>query len=113
METLLLPHFTTKRAVPVTTIEYLEAMGNYTMVHMTDQKPMLVALTLKRFAERLPGFIRIHKGTLVNPCHIISYRAQYTGMPYVQLSQDRQLTISRRQIRRLRTQLTSFGQLVN
>lgn len=108
MDTLLLPHFTTKRSVPVTSIEYLEAMGNYTTVHLTGNKPMLVAITLKRFSERLPDFLRIHKGTLVNPDHIVAYKTRFTVTPYVQLSKDRQLAISRRQTKRLRPQLASF-----
>jgi DNA-binding LytR/AlgR family response regulator len=108
METLLLPDFTNRRSVPVASIEYLEAMGNYTTVHMIGQKPMLVAITLKRFAERLPNFLRIHKRTLVNPAHIVAYRTRFVETPFVQLSQDRTLAISRRQTKRLRPQLTSF-----
>ncbi|GAB3506909.1 hypothetical protein GCM10027341_40730 [Spirosoma knui] len=100
-DTLLLPHFTSKRYVPISSIEYLEAMGNYTTVYLTDQKPMLVAITLKRLAERLPTFVRIHKGTLVNPTHIVAFRIRYE-VPCVELSQARQLPISRRQAKRLR-----------
>ncbi|GAB4034997.1 LytR/AlgR family response regulator transcription factor [Spirosoma gilvum] len=112
MDTLLLPHFTSKRTVPVQTIEYLEAMGNYTMVHMMGQKPMLVAITLKRFEERLPTFLRIHKGILVNPIHIVTYRIRYESNPFVELSRERQLTVSRRQIRRLRPTLAAFSSTV-
>lgn len=108
MDTLLLPYFTTRRSVSVASIEYLEAMGNYTSVHMVGQKPVLVATTLKRFAERLPSFLRIHKGLLVNPSHIISYRTRYTRTPFVQLSQNRQLPISRRQTKHLNAQLSDF-----
>ncbi|GAB2537210.1 LytR/AlgR family response regulator transcription factor [Spirosoma aerophilum] len=108
METLLLPHFTTKRSVPVASIEYLEAMGNYTTVHLVGSKPMVVAITLKRLSERLPSFLRIHKGTLVNPAHIVAYKTRFTISPFVQLTKDRQLTISRRQTKRLRPQLASF-----
>ncbi|MFD2573563.1 LytR/AlgR family response regulator transcription factor [Spirosoma soli] len=108
MDTLLLPHFTARRSVPIDTIEYLEAVGNYTNVHLIGQKPMLVAITLKQFSQRLPTFLRIHKGTLVNPAHIVGYRTRYVESPFVQLSHDRQLTISRRQTKRLRPQLASF-----
>ncbi len=108
MDTLLLPHFTTKRSIPVSSIEYLEAMGNYTTLHVVGQKPILVAITLKRFTERLPTFLRIHKGTLVNPDHIVAYRIRCVVMPFVQLSRERQLAISRRQIRRLKPQFAQF-----
>ncbi len=108
MDTLLLPHFTTRRTIPVDSIEYLEAMGNYTTVHLIDQKPMLVAITLKRFTERLPTFLRIHKATLVNPAHIIGYRTRCAPTPFVQLSQNRQLPISRRQTKRVEPHLALF-----
>ncbi|QJW90159.1 LytTR family transcriptional regulator [Spirosoma taeanense] len=113
METLLLPDFTYRRAVPVATIEYLEAVGNYTTVHLIGQKPMLVAVTLKRFAERLPDFLRIHKGILVNPAHIVAYRTRYVPTPFVRLSQDRRLPISRRQVSQLRPRLASFPLCTN
>ncbi|WP_461044339.1 LytR/AlgR family response regulator transcription factor [Spirosoma harenae] len=108
MDTLQLPHFTTKRTITIPSIEYLEAVGNYTRVHLMGQKPMLVASTLKRFEERLPQFLRIHKGILVNPTHIINYRIRSVSSPFVELSKDRQLTISRRQTRRLGPALASF-----
>ncbi|GAB4002003.1 hypothetical protein GCM10028807_59580 [Spirosoma daeguense] len=107
MDTLLLPYYTTKRPIPVAAIEYLEAMGNYTTLYVVGQKPLLVAITLKRLEERLPTFLRIHKGTLVNPAHIVAYRFRHVSSPFVELSQDRQLTISRRRTRRLRPQLTT------
>lgn len=106
METLLVPYYTTRRSVPVASIEYLEAMGNYTSVHLVGQKPILVATTLKRYAERLPAFLRIHKGLLVNPTHIVSYRTRYTRTPFVELSQNRQLPISRRQTKQLDSRLS-------
>lgn len=108
MDTLVLPSFTSKQSVPVASIEYLEAMGNYTTVHLIGSKSIIVAITLKRFSERLPGFLRIHKGTLVNPDHIIAHKTRFTVTPYVQLSKDRQLAISRRQTKRLKPQLASF-----
>jgi two-component system LytT family response regulator len=108
MDTILLPLFTTRRSVSVASIEYMEAMGNYTSIHLVGQKPILVATTLKRYAERLPSFLRIHKGLLVNPSHILASRTRYTRTPYVQLSRNRQLPISRRQTRQLGNQLSSF-----
>ncbi|MBD2699776.1 LytTR family transcriptional regulator [Spirosoma sp. BT702] len=109
MDTIQLPHFTTKRSIPIAAIEYLEAMGNYTTLYVVGQKPLLVAITLKRLEERLPNFLRIHKGTLVNPAHIIAYRYRYVESPFVELSESRQLSISRRQTRRLRPQLASHN----
>jgi DNA-binding LytR/AlgR family response regulator len=108
VETILLPDFTIKRSVSVASIEYIEAMGNYSLVHVRNQKPLLVAITLKRLSERLPAFLRIHKGILVNPDYIVAYHTRYLDTPYVQLSKNRQLPISRRQIKQLRAHLAAF-----
>lgn len=99
METLLLPDYTTRRAIAVSSIEYVEAMGNYSLVHLRNYRPLLVAITLKRLAERLPTFWRIHKSTLVNPTCIVNYQLDRLNAPFVQLSQNRRLVISRRQAR--------------
>lgn len=107
METLLLPDFTVKRPVSVASIEYLEAMSNYSLVHLRNQRPILVAITLKRLSERLPSFLRIHKGTLVNPAYIEAYQLNKLNAPFVQLSRNRRLSISRRQVKQIRPRLTS------
>ncbi|GAB3794820.1 hypothetical protein GCM10028819_09700 [Spirosoma humi] len=112
METLLLPDFTIKRPVSVASIEYLEAMSNYSLVHLRNQRPMLVAITLKRLSERLPSFLRIHKGTLVNPDYIEAYQLSKMNAPFVQLSRNRKLSVSRRQLRQIKPRLTNSLLLV-
>lgn len=112
MPTLTLPHFTSKCSVPVAAIEYLPARGNDTIGHLMGQKSMLIAITLKRLAERLPTFLRIHKGNLVNAVHIISYRLRSVNAPFVELSQDRYLLLSRRQTTRLKPQLSRVFSLM-
>ncbi len=99
METLHLPDYTTRRSIAISSIEYVEAIGNYSLVHLRNYKPLLVAITLKRLAERLPTFWRIHKSTLVNPACIVGYQLDRLHPPFVELSQNRRLTISRRQAR--------------
>ncbi|WP_461149595.1 LytR/AlgR family response regulator transcription factor [Spirosoma pulveris] len=111
METILLPDFTLKRPVPVASIEYLEAKGNYTWVHITRNKPLLVAITLKQMARRLPTFLRLHKSLLVNPGCILAYRAHLADPPFVQLSRERRLPISRRQHKQLRHRLAAYERL--
>jgi DNA-binding LytR/AlgR family response regulator len=46
---------------------YIEAMLNYVILH-TEDKKMIVYLTLKGIEEQLPGslFLKIHKSTIVN-----------------------------------------------
>jgi DNA-binding LytR/AlgR family response regulator len=108
METILLPHFTTKRSVAVASIEYLEARENYTWIHTTWDKPLLVAITLKEMATRLPAFLRLHKSVLVNPSCIVAYQAHLADTPYVQLTGKRRLPISRRRHKQLRPWLAAF-----
>ncbi len=109
METILLPDFTTRRSVAVSSLEYFEAMGNYTLVHVSNRKPMLVAIPLKRFAERFPTFLRLHKGVLVNPAYIVAFHHRSLETPFVQLSEDRKLPISRRQLKQLKPRLAAYS----
>lgn len=50
----------------------LEGMNNYTKFYFTNQKPLLVAKTLKEYEDILTEykFIRIHKSFLVNSAHV-------------------------------------------
>ncbi|WP_460912084.1 LytTR family transcriptional regulator DNA-binding domain-containing protein [Spirosoma areae] len=74
-------------------IEYLAGIGNYSLIHIAGERPILVSRTLRIMAEELPGFIRIHKRTLVNPRHIVDYQRK-AGT--IRLPNDRSLLISRR-----------------
>lgn len=50
----------------------LEASSNYTFIHFTNRRPLLIAKVLKDFEQLLGcfGFIRIHRRHLVNTAHI-------------------------------------------
>ncbi len=105
METIDLFRTKNGRRVAVDAIEYCAADGNYTYVHLKGERPVLIAKTLLRFAEQLPNFIRIHKGILVNPAHIVGHRAQ-KGNRVVWLSGERSLAVSRRKVISLQQQLS-------
>ncbi|GAB3688868.1 hypothetical protein GCM10027592_04470 [Spirosoma flavus] len=109
METIELADIKRKRRVSVKSIEYFESEGNYTYVHLKGERPILIAKTLLRFAEQLPEFIRIHKGTLVNPSHIVEHRPQKGGMMEVYLSGERSLTVARRRANEFKQQLSMVG----
>ena len=109
METIILSEVNKRRQVSVKTIEYFEGVGNYTFVHLKGEKPVMLSKTLLRFAEQLPGFIRIHKKTLVNPAHILYHRTPKGKMPIVRLSGDRSLTVSRRRASELKQHLLSLA----
>ncbi|QJD81667.1 LytTR family DNA-binding domain-containing protein [Spirosoma rhododendri] len=40
---------------------YLEGSGNYTIIHFTDGRRELVAMTLVVVAKQLPALLRVHK----------------------------------------------------
>ncbi|GAB3948346.1 hypothetical protein GCM10028805_22500 [Spirosoma harenae] len=106
MEPLLTIYDGKKRQrIPISEIEYLAGLGNYTYVHIRNQPPILVSLTLKKMAGRLPGFLRIHKTTLVNASHIIGHNIQKSQDSIVLLSNDRTLAVSRRRSNLVKQQL--------
>ncbi|MVM35494.1 LytTR family transcriptional regulator [Spirosoma sp. HMF4905] len=51
---------------------YLVGDVNYCTVYLLTGKSILTSRTLKWYSERWPQFIRVHKGSLVNPQHIHS-----------------------------------------
>lgn len=50
----------------------MKASGNYTIIHFTGRKPLLIAKVLKDFEEMLSGygFIRTHRAHLVNSRYV-------------------------------------------
>ena len=56
-------------------ITYLEANGNYTALHFSDKRQVLVCKTLREVELMLPGdaFIRIHRSHTIHLRHIKKY----------------------------------------
>jgi two-component system, LytTR family, response regulator len=50
----------------------LEASSNYTYIHFTNRRPLLIARVLRDFEAMLGqwGFVRTHRSHLVNKAHI-------------------------------------------
>jgi two-component system LytT family response regulator len=72
----------------------LEGMNNYTKFYFTNQKPLLVAKTLKEYEDILTEykFIRIHKSFLVNRAHVKKMDVDHI----LWLSNDVHVPVSRR-----------------
>ena len=61
--------------VPVSDILFCQSDDNYTRLHLTDQKQIMVSATLKEYDDILSesGFFRVHKSYLINLKHIIRF----------------------------------------
>jgi two-component system, LytTR family, response regulator len=72
----------------------LEGVNNYTKLYFINEKPLMVAKTLKEYDETLSehGFIRVHKSYLVNTRHV--KRMDNEGMLW--LSGNVSVPVSRR-----------------
>jgi DNA-binding LytR/AlgR family response regulator len=55
-------------------ILYMESLGNFTKIHMTNDKRIVSLVGLKQLESKLPEtcFMRIHRSYIVNFCHITS-----------------------------------------
>ena len=84
------------RIVPLESIVYCEADGNYTSFMLADQHRIVVSGTLKRFDQDLSdrGFIRVHQSFLINLEHIREFVKTDGG--YLQMSNDARIPISTR-----------------
>ncbi len=82
--------------IPIDSIVYLEAIGNYTQLHFTDGKKLMASKTLKEFEDLLEqhSFFRIHNASLVNLVFVKKYIKGDGGQ--VQLSNDLILDVARR-----------------
>lgn len=98
--------FNKKTKVCINEILLLEGNANYTIVHLKEKNPLLIALTLKKVESLLKdhGFMRIHKKFLLN----ISY-ADSSLLTNNQLSSQKNLTIkiSRRKRSELKERLSA------
>ena len=54
--------------INITRIRYIEGMSEYLKIHLTDAKPLVVLLSMKKIEERLPKaqFMRIHRSFIIN-----------------------------------------------
>jgi len=77
-------------------IVYCEADGSYTVLHLTENKKIMVSKNLKEFEKMLPetDFCRIHHSTIVNIGHVDKYIKGDGG--YVMITGGGHLNVSRR-----------------
>ncbi len=68
-------------------ILYIESLDNYLKIHLQDQQPVIVRLTLKHIQEKLPGsdFFRVHKSFIVPFNRILSVRNKVITIANVEI----------------------------
>jgi two-component system, LytTR family, response regulator len=81
--------------VETSKINYCEAEGAYTRIHLADNRVMLVSRSLGDIAELLPthDFIRIHHSTVVNVSSVTHFIRSDGG--YVQMKNGSKLMVSK------------------
>lgn len=53
--------------VNIADIRYVEGMSEYLKVHLENERPIIMLLSMKKMEERLPSsFVRIHRSYIVN-----------------------------------------------
>ena len=82
--------------LPVNTIRWIDAAGDYMCVH-TEKETHIVRITMKKLESQLDErvFKRIHKSTLVNVNCIKSIRALRNSESILELGEDIHLKVSR------------------
>jgi two-component system, LytTR family, response regulator LytT len=60
--------------LPVNDIRYIESYGDYSHIHLADQK-VISRITLKELEELLPEFIRVHRSYIINSNHCEAFNS--------------------------------------
>jgi len=94
------------RILEVKLIQYLEADGNYTIIHLSSLDKIVSTKSLGEFEKILdhPTFFRIHKSFIINMNYLKGY-SNYQGS-FAIIDDNTKLSISRRRI-------IEFKQLIN
>ncbi len=91
------------RIVPLETVEWIDAQGNYAQLNTKDGRH-LVRETMASIERRLgDGFIRVHRGAIVNRAHIQRIEPRSHGSYAIILSSGAQIVTSRSYNARLRS----------
>ncbi len=99
-----------KTAIIIRDIMMLEGEGNYTHVHLSNGKKILLSKTLKEFCELFQqnGFARIRKSYLVNLNYL--KEVNLSGDISVTMQTGQRIEISRRRKTEFQQRFRSFNQ---
>lgn len=70
--------------IPISDIQYIEAMDNYIKIYLADSRPVVSQMNLKRISQLLPEqeFIRIHKSYIVPVRKIERFTRKYVILSF-------------------------------
>lgn len=105
-ERLLIKKLDREFLVQVSTIEWIEASGNYANLHVKESVyPMRI--TMEKLEKLLPdNFIRVHRSTIVDVGQIQEVEALDAGDYQIKLRSGKTLTLSRRYREAFKNQLS-------
>ena len=74
-DSLLITNHKTSRKVLIKDVIFLKGDVNYSIVYLENGKTKILPHTLKFYEEFLGthGFLRVHRGFLINPNYVIKY----------------------------------------
>lgn len=95
-------------------ILYIKGDANYSRIVTNNCRQYIVALTLSKMEQRLPGFIRCHKQVLVNPAYIqrITHTHDLNGPMILTLTTGDRLMVSRRRAQKTRQAIAAHDKLI-
>ena len=81
--------------ITITDIVYCESESNYTTIHRSNTKPLIISKTLKIMEDLLPKdeFYRVHNSYLINMNHVDRFAREDGG--YLVMSNQARILISR------------------
>jgi two-component system, LytTR family, response regulator len=90
----MLPTLEGFEIVNIQSIQYCEAVDNFTRFFLDNGTSLLICRTLKYFEEVLKDhrYVRIHRSYLINPDYVIRYSKGKGG--YVTMKDEKQLEVS-------------------
>lgn len=106
-QTIDLPtHYSSRISVKVESILYFEGNGIYQVLYRTDGEPVEIVSRMEQLETVLveQGFMRIHKGYLVNYRHIVRI-----DVLEVTLDNGQKLPVSRRKSKEIKQQYLQLG----
>lgn len=100
------------RLIQLDKVLYLEADGNYTLLHLTTEEKIIATKTLGDFDKILDGtnFFRIHKSYLINLNYLKGF-SNYQGN-FAEMQNGAKLDISRRKLNDFKTVVSNFAKLI-